>query len=75
MNPERRAEILRLIERLKDDVALAKKYSLGHTTRLLDMALLELRMKAHAISPAELKAFSRSLEHTVRQRTNGIRKH
>jgi hypothetical protein len=58
MNRDRKAYILALIERLENDIDLARKHSLELTAKLLDMALLDARMKAHSISPDVLKMYS-----------------
>jgi hypothetical protein len=62
MSGDREADILQLIEQLKNDIDLARKHSLGHTAKLLKMALLDARMTAHSISKDELELFSDALE-------------
>jgi hypothetical protein len=58
MNGDRKADLLALIERLENDIDLARKQSLGFTAKLLNMALLDARMKAYSITSDELKMFS-----------------
>jgi hypothetical protein len=62
MRNNRDAEILALIERLTDDIDLARKHSLEHTIRLLRMAILDLRTLVFSISEAELLAFAELLD-------------
>jgi hypothetical protein len=67
MNNNRAAEILALIERLKSDINLAGRHSLGSTVQLLRMALLDLQMIAHSISDEELRCLTQALESDPQQ--------
>jgi len=54
--------IARLVERLKDDLAVARQYRLDNTTRLLEMAILDVQTVVHAISDDELRSFSEMID-------------
>ena len=56
------AAILALIERLSEEINLAQKYSLDVTTRLLQTAILDLRVMLYSISDDELRYFADYLE-------------
>jgi hypothetical protein len=58
MSNERDEQILSLIERLSNDIALAQQLSLVQTAQLLEMAKLDLRMVIHSISDEELRLFT-----------------
>jgi hypothetical protein len=58
MSNERDEQILSLIERLSNDIALAQQLSLVQTAQLLEMAKLDLRMIIHSISDEELRLFT-----------------
>jgi len=58
MSSERDEQILALIERLSNDIALAQQLSLAQTAQLLEMAKLDLRMIIHSISDEELRLFT-----------------
>jgi hypothetical protein len=58
MSSERDEQILALIERLSNDIALAQQLSLPQTAQLLEMAKLDLRMIIHSISDEELRLFT-----------------
>jgi hypothetical protein len=62
---DRNKQILILIDRLTSSARLAQELSLDDTSRLLAMALLELRTKLHAISPDELRSFTRTVANVV----------
>lgn len=55
MKGEREAALEMLIERLRSDIELCERYSVGTVRKLLSMALLESRMELHRISPDELR--------------------
>jgi hypothetical protein len=62
MSNERDVEILALIDRLCGELKLAEKYSLDVTTRLLQTAILDLRILVFSISDDELRSFADALE-------------
>jgi hypothetical protein len=66
---ERKQQIMALIERLSASAKLAQSLSLDDTSRLLAMALLDLQTKLHAISPNELRSFTRTVADVVEFRT------
>jgi hypothetical protein len=70
MRNHRDAEILALIGRLSNEIRLARKHSLGHTVRLLEMAKLDLKMIMHEISDNELRQFAEALDGVGLERTN-----
>ncbi len=55
MNIDRDEQIFALIERLSNDISLARQLSLPQTAQLLEMAKLDLRMTVHSISDGELR--------------------
>ena len=65
MTPERHQQILALIDRLSNEARLAKACALDDAARLLAMAVLDLQTKLYAISPGELRSFSRSVSNVV----------
>jgi hypothetical protein len=62
---DRNQQILILIDRLSSSARLAQALSLDDTSRLLAMALLDLQTKLHAISPDELRSFTRTVANVV----------
>jgi hypothetical protein len=62
---EHKEQIMTLIERLTVSAKLAQSLSLDDTSRLLAMALLDLQTKLHAISPDELRSFTRTVANVV----------
>ena len=62
---DRNQQILVLIDRLSSSARVAQALSLDDTSRLLAMAVLDLRTKLHAISPDELRGFTRAVAHVV----------
>jgi hypothetical protein len=54
--------IVRLIERLKDDLLVARQYRLDNTTRLLEMAILDVQTVVHAITDDELRSLSEMID-------------
>jgi hypothetical protein len=62
---DRNQEILILIDRISSTAKLAQALSLDDTSRLLAMALLDLQTKLHAISPDELRSFTRTVANVV----------
>jgi len=66
---ERNQQIMTLIDRISANARLAQSLSLDDTSRLLAMALLDLQTKLHAISPDELRSFTRTVANVVEFRT------
>ena len=62
MNSDRDEQIFALIERLSNDIGLARKLSLSQTAQLLEMAKLELQTIVHSISDEELRLFTLAIE-------------
>jgi hypothetical protein len=62
---DRNQQIVALIDRLSSSARLAQALSLQDTSRLLAMALLDLQTKLHAISPDELRSFTRTVANVV----------
>jgi hypothetical protein len=62
---DRNQQIAALIERISGSAKLAQSLSLDDTSRLLAMALLDLQTKLHAISPDELRSFTRKVADVV----------
>jgi hypothetical protein len=62
---DRNQQILVLIDRLSSSARVAQALSLDDTARLLAMAVLDLQTKLHAISPDELRSFTRAVAHVV----------
>jgi len=58
MSGDRDEQILALIGRLSNDIALAQQLSLVQAAQLLEMAKLDLRMIIHSISDEELRLFT-----------------
>jgi len=54
--------IARLLERLKDELAVARQYGLDNTARLLAMAILDVQTVVHAISDDELRSLSEMID-------------
>jgi len=69
MTPERNQQILALIDRLSKEARLAKACALEDTARLLAMAVLDLQTQLYAISPGELRSFSRSVSNVIDLKT------
>ncbi len=66
---DRNQQIVALIERISTSARIAQSLSLDDTSRLLAMALLDLQTKLHAISPDELRSFTRTVADVVEFRT------
>jgi hypothetical protein len=66
---ERDRLIMTLIDRISLSARLAQSLSLEDTSRLLAMAVLDLQTKLHAISPDELRSFTRTVADVVEFRT------
>jgi hypothetical protein len=66
---ERDQQIMTLIHRISASARLAQALSLDDTSRLLAMAVLDLQTKLHAISPDELRSFTRTVANVVEFRT------
>jgi hypothetical protein len=66
---ERNQQIMSLIDRICASARLAQSLSLDDTSRLLAMAVLDLQTKLHAISPDELRSFTRTVANVVEFRT------
>jgi hypothetical protein len=62
---DRNQQIIALIERISSSARLAQSLSLDDTSHLLAMALLDLQTKLHAISPNELRSFTRTVADVV----------
>jgi hypothetical protein len=62
---DRNQQIRVLIERLSSSAKVAQALALDDTSRLLAMALLDLQTKLHAISPDELRNFTRTVANVV----------
>jgi hypothetical protein len=62
---DRNQQIRVLIDRLSSSARVAQALSLDDTSRLLAMALLDLQTKLHAISPDELRHFTRTVANVV----------
>lgn len=62
MNSTRDEQIHALIDRLSNDIGLARKLSLAQTAQLLEMAKLELQTIIHSVSAEELRLFTRAIE-------------
>jgi hypothetical protein len=62
-------QIMILIDRVSASARLAQSLSLDDTSRLLAMAVLDLQTKLHAISPDELRSFTRTVANVVEFRT------
>ena len=61
MSSVRDAEILALIERLIGDIEVARKNSLDHTARLLEIAILDLRTILASMSDDDLRDLTETL--------------
>jgi hypothetical protein len=61
MSTRKNAAIDRLIQRLSDEMAIAKKYSLEQTSYILSIAVLDLKMLRHRITDEELACLSNIL--------------
>jgi hypothetical protein len=66
---ERDRQIRTLIDRISTSAKIAQSLALDDTSRLLAMALLDLQTKLHAISPDELRSFTRTVANVVEFRT------
>ena len=62
MHSGKNAEILALIERLNNDIKLAKNHSLESTARMLQIVVLDLKTIIYSISDDELRQFSDFIE-------------
>jgi hypothetical protein len=62
---DRNQQIRVLIDRLSSSAKVAQALALDDTSRLLAMALLDLQTKLHAISPDELRNFTRTVANVV----------
>jgi hypothetical protein len=62
MNSTRDEQILALIDRLSNDIGLARELSPAQTAQLLEMARLELQTIVHSISDEELRLFTLTIE-------------
>ncbi len=62
---DRNQQILTLIDRLSSSARQARALSLDDTSHLLAMALLDLQTQLHAISPDELRSFTRTVANVV----------
>ena len=58
MSTTRDEDILHLLQRLKDDLLLARQHRLEHTIHLLEIAILDINTVVHAISDDELRCLS-----------------
>jgi len=65
MTADRSQQIIAMIERLSNDITLAREHALDDTARILAMAVLDLQTKLCAISPPELRSFSRPVANVV----------
>lgn len=65
MTISRNQKILSLIEKLSSSAKLAEELALEDTARLLAMALLDLQTALYAISPRELRSFTRTIANVV----------
>ena len=61
MNSVRDAEILALIERLASEIEVARTYSLDHTARLIQIAILDLRTIMASVSDKDLRDLTDAL--------------
>ena len=61
MTSVRDADILALIERLTGDIEVARKHSLDHTARLLQIAILDLRTIMASMSDDDLRDLTETL--------------
>jgi hypothetical protein len=62
---DRNQQIRALIDRLSSSAKVAQALALDDTSRLLAMALLDLQTRLHAISPDELRHFTRTVANVV----------
>ena len=62
---DRNQQIRVLIDRLSRSAKVAQALALEDTSRLLAMALLDLQTTLHAISPDELRNFTRTVANVV----------
>lgn len=58
MNKIKAEQVHALMERLSEEIKLARQFDLHHTTRLLEMAKLDLQMIVYSISDEELRTFT-----------------
>lgn len=54
--------IIHLLKRLQDDLLLARRHRLEHTSRLLETAILDLNTALHNISDEELRSLSETID-------------
>jgi hypothetical protein len=75
MTHESSQSLAKLIGAIEQQIAVAQDHSLTDAAFLLEMAKLDIRMRLHAISNSELRAFSDALEvePTVAQRNGHAR--
>jgi hypothetical protein len=62
---DRNQQIRALIDRLSSSAKVAQALALDDTSRLIAMALLDLQTRLHAISPDELRKFTRTVANVV----------
>jgi hypothetical protein len=62
---DRNQQIRALIDRLSSSAKVAQALALDDTSRLIAMALLDLKTRLHAISPDELRNFTRTVANVV----------
>lgn len=60
-----------VLEQISKSIAVVRSFKCDSAAALLEMAELELRMKIHDISEAELSAFCHELENRVQSRGRG----
>jgi hypothetical protein len=75
MTYENSQSLTDLIGAIEQQIAVAQGHSLTDAAFLLEMAKLDIRMRLHAISNSELRAFSEALEaeRTVSRRNGHAR--
>ena len=59
------AEILALIDRLIGEIEVARKHSLDHTVRLLEIAILDLRTIMASMSDEDLRDLTETLHDEI----------
>lgn len=60
-----------VLEQISEAIAVVRSFKCDSAAALLEMAELELRMKVHDISEAELSAFCHELENRVQTSGRG----
>jgi len=58
-------QIIGFIDRLTNEIRLARELHLPLTAQILEIAKLDLRTKLHAISDRELRSFTRTLIESI----------